>query len=71
MLGNCSLFYSRLLTFLKITFSKTIFRNVIKVPNGLNPDQDRRSVQTVCKGNQQTAKVATIKERNSKGRKYA
>ena len=31
--------------------------------NGLDQDLDRHSVQTVCKGNQQTTKVAASKER--------
>ena len=29
--------------FLKLTFSKNSFRNTIRVSNGLDPDQDRRS----------------------------
>ena len=28
----------------KLTFSKNSFRNIIRVSNGLNPDQDRHSV---------------------------
>ena len=44
MLGSFSCFCSRLLTFLKIIFFKKSFRNTIRVPNGLDPDQDQHSV---------------------------
>ena len=40
MLGNFSCFCCRLLIFFKIKF----FKNIIRVPNNLDPDQDRRSV---------------------------
>ena len=34
------------------------------MPNGLDQDQDRQNVQTVCKGNnQQTVKIAPSKKR--------
>ena len=46
------------------------FQNTVSVSNGLNPDQDQSDilsvliwVQTVCKGYQQTIKVAASKER--------
>ena len=35
----------------------------MRVSNSLDPDQDQRWVQTVCKGYQQTTKVATSGER--------
>ena len=38
--------------FFKIIFSKSYFRNIIRVSNGLDSDQEW--VQTVCKGYQQT-----------------
>ena len=44
MMGNFSCFFCRLLTFFKITFSKTSFKNTIRVSNGLDPDQDRNFV---------------------------
>ena len=44
MLGNFSCFYCRLLTFFKINFFKKFFQDAIRVSNGLDPDQDRRSV---------------------------
>ena len=45
MLGNCSCFYFRLLTFLKIKFLKIKPpRTTIRVSNSLDPDQDRHSV---------------------------
>ena len=45
LLGNFSCFCCRLLTFFKMIFSKTSFKNTtIKVSNGLGPDQDRHSV---------------------------
>ena len=44
MLGNCLRFYCRLTNFYKINFCKISFRNTIRVSNGLDPDQDRRSV---------------------------
>ena len=43
-LGNFSCLCCRLLTFFKINFSKKKFRNIIRVSNGLDPDQDRHSV---------------------------
>ena len=44
MLGNFSCFCCRLLTFLfKINFFKKSFRDIIKVSNGLDTDQDQRS----------------------------
>ena len=54
--------------FLKLTFSKTSFRNTIRVSNSWDPDQARHFVSliwvhTVCKGYQQTTKVATSRER--------
>ena len=49
--------------FKKITFKKT-FKNTIEVPNGLDPDQDRRFVGHSCfyKSFQQTTKVTDIKK---------
>ena len=45
MLDNFSCFCCHLLTFFKINFfSKDSFRNTISVSNGLDPDQDQRSV---------------------------
>ena len=43
MLGNFSCFCCRLPTFFfpKLTFQKTSFRNTIRVPKKLEPDQDR------------------------------
>ena len=44
MLGNCSCFYFRLLTFFKIKFFKNKSpRTTIGVSNSLDPDQDRHS----------------------------
>ena len=53
MLGNFSCFYCRLLTFFKIKFLQKNTGATIRVPNSLDPDQDRNSVvfiwvQTVC-----------------------
>ena len=69
--------------FFKINFFKSSFWITIRESNGLYPDQDRRSVgsdlgPTVCKGYQQTSKVAADKERvrkfseimNAKSAKY-
>ena len=39
-----SCFYSPLLTFSKLTFSKNCFMNTFRVSNGLDPDQDQLSV---------------------------
>ena len=55
MLGNFSFLSCHLLNLFKINFSKKTFRNTIRVSNGLDPDQDQRSVDldlgpTVCKG---------------------
>ena len=46
MLGIFECLYCRLLTFLKLSiyFHNVFFRNTIRVSNGLDPDQDRRSV---------------------------
>ena len=45
MLGNCSCFYFRLLTFSKIKFFKNKpTRHTIRVSNSLDQDQDRHSV---------------------------
>ena len=46
MLGNCSCFYFRLLTFFKIKFflKNKPLRTTIRVSNSLDPDQDRHSV---------------------------
>ena len=56
--------------FLKKTFSKNSFWNNLRVSNGMDPGQDRLLVQiwvqTVCKGYQQTTKVADSKERAKK-----
>ena len=41
MLGNCSCFYCRLLTFFITFFFKSYFRNTIRVSNSLDSDQDR------------------------------
>ena len=49
MLGNCSCFYFRLLTFFKIKFFKNKPpRTTIRVSNSLDPDQDSRSRPTFC-----------------------
>ena len=69
MLGNISYFCCRLLTFFsKLTFSKNSFRNTIRVSTVWI--QIRTNIllvlirgQTVCKGYQQTTKVAASKER--------
>ena len=56
------------LIFFKINF----FQKIIRVWNGLDPNQDQKKnynpdlVQTVCKGYQQTTKVAASKERVNK-----
>ena len=44
IMGNFSCFRCRLLTFSKFTFSKKTFRNIIRVSNGLDPDQEGHSV---------------------------
>ena len=45
MLGNCSCFYFRLLTFFKIQFLKNKPpRTTIRVSNSLDPDHDRHSI---------------------------
>ena len=45
MLGNCSCFYLRLLTFFEIKFFKNKPpRTTIRVSNSLDPDQDRHSI---------------------------
>ena len=45
MLGHCSCFYFRLLTFFKIFFLKNKPpRTTIRVSNSLDPDQDGHSV---------------------------
>ena len=54
--------------FSKLTFSKNSSWSAIRVSNGLDSDQDGRFVgpdlgQSVCKGYQQTTKVAANKER--------
>ena len=59
MLGNFSCFCCLLLTFFKIIFIKSSFRNIIRVSNSLDSEQvqclsDLIWVQTVCKGYQQT-----------------
>ena len=38
--------FCRLLNFSKLTYSKYSFRNNIKVSDGLDPDQARRSVES-------------------------
>ena len=68
MLGNFSCFCCCLLTFFKITFSKNSFKNIIRVSNGLDPDQDRYYVSPDLDPNclqsyQQMTKVAASKER--------
>ena len=44
MLGNFSCFHCRLLIFSKLTFSKNAFRNIVRVSNRLDADQDRQKV---------------------------
>ena len=44
MLGKFSCFCCLLTFFSKLTFSKTSFRNTIRVSNSSDPDQDRHSV---------------------------
>ena len=61
MLGNLNAFNCRLLIFNFFKKKKYIFRNTIRVYNGLDPDQNRRSVglgldQNVCKDNKQMPK---------------
>ena len=43
-LGNFFPLFCRLLIFFKIIFLKNPFRNTIRVPNRLDPDQARQSV---------------------------
>ena len=56
------------LYFFKSTFSKKSFRNTTGLSNSADPDEARHIlsglvwVQIVCKGYQQTAKVATSGE---------
>ena len=42
MLANFSCFSYHLLTFYKLTFTKHFFMNTIRVPNSIDPDQDRQ-----------------------------
>ena len=44
MLGNLACFFAVCCVLFKIKFSKNSFRNTIRVPNNLDPDQDRHSV---------------------------
>ena len=44
MLGNFSCFCCHLLTFFKIMFVTNFFKNTIRVPNSLDPDQDRHPI---------------------------
>ena len=44
MLGNFSCFFVIRWLFSKSTFSKNSFRDIIRVSNSLDPDQDRHSV---------------------------
>ena len=46
-----------------INLFKKFFQERYKSGNGLDPDQDRIWVQTVCEGYQQMTKVAASKER--------
>ena len=61
-----------LLTFTKVNFFKKILPGtLIRLSNGLAPDQDLYSVgpdlgPSVCKGYQQTTKVTSSKERVKK-----
>ena len=63
LVGNFSLFFLLFADFFsKSNFSKNSSRNIIKVSNSLDPDQDRWNfdliwVQTVCKGNRQTTLI--------------
>ena len=43
MLGNFSCFCCHLSTFFKINFFKNSFRNIIRVSNALDSDQDQHS----------------------------
>ena len=64
MLGNFSCFVVVCWLFSKWTFSKNSFWNTIWVSNGLDQDRDPRTwIQAVCKGYQQTTKVASSKDR--------
>ena len=68
ILGNFACFFVICGFFLKLSFSKKTFKNTIRMSKSLDPDQVRRLsgliwVQTVCKGYQQTTKVATSGER--------
>ena len=67
MLGNFSCFYCHLLTFFQINFFKKIFQEHYQ--NWVQIRTDIMSVliwvQTVCKGYQQTTKVATNRKRVS------
>ena len=53
--------------FFKIYYFKDSFRNTIRVSNSLDPDQDRQNpgpdLETVCKGHQETIKMATNKKK--------
>ena len=44
MLDNISCFCCGEVTFFKLIFSKDSFRNIIRVSNGLDPDQNWQSV---------------------------
>ena len=60
MLGNFSCFsLSSAEFYSKLTFFKNLFRIIIKVGNGSDPDRERHSVQVVCKDFQQIAKIAS------------
>ena len=63
-------FLSSAALFSKLTFPKNYFRNIFRVSNGLDPDQDRHLVgpdlsSTVCK----VAKVISRQQKLSLARK--
>ena len=46
--GKFSMLFCRLLIFLKSSFPKYSFRNIIRVSNSLDPDQDRHDLGPNC-----------------------
>ena len=68
MLVNFSCFCCHLLTFFQINFSKNSFRNIIRVSDGLDPDQDCCSLgpdlgpNCLQRLSQQITKVTASKE---------
>ena len=77
MLGNCSCFYFRLLTFFKIKFLKNKPpRTTIRVSNSLDPDQGRHcwsssGFKLFTKGYWQTTKLSTGMQRVITGKYFS